>query len=73
MCSVSSLPFISRLVPGVQTLPVCLPAGEPVARNWNSMLAGNDWSSLMLSGDCEWIITPLLSLAQGGESATALP
>ena len=37
------------------------------------MLAGNAWLRPMLSGDCEWIITPLLSFAHGGESATALP
>ena len=29
--------------------------------------------SSSVSGDCEWIITPLLSLAQDGESATAVP
>ena len=37
------------------------------------MLAGKAWFKPMLSGDCEWIITPLLSLAQGGESAMAVP
>ena len=37
------------------------------------MLAGHGWFKPMVIGDCEWIITPLLSLAQGGESATAVP
>jgi hypothetical protein len=37
------------------------------------MLAGNAWFNPMLMGDCEWIITPLLSFAQGGESSIAFP
>ena len=52
-------PFMSISVPGVQTfIVVRLPA-----RNCASTEIGQSWSFRMVSGACEWTITPLFSFA----------
>ena len=56
-CAFTIAPFISISVPGVHTFMVVrLPA-----RNCASTEMGQSWSFRIVSGACEWTITPLLS------------
>ena len=71
---VSSWPFITTFVPGVQRFAVerGVPSPRP-SRSCASIEMGKSWSFFMDSTGWPWIITPLLRKAQAGPSFACSP
>ena len=72
-CSVTSLPFISTLVPGRAEV-----GGRPFAlsrppSSCTSIEMGKSWSFVMLAADWEWTMMPLLRSAQSGAPGACSP
>ena len=71
---VSSWPFMTTFVPGVQRFAVerAVPLPRP-PRNCASMEIGKSWSFRIVSSGWPWTITPLLRKAQSGPPFACSP
>jgi len=71
---VSSFPFITTFVPGVQRFAVerGFPSPRPPS-SCTSIEIGKSWSLCIVSTGWPWIITPLLRKAQSGPSFACSP